>query len=279
MTELGYSAEVIRTGRTLLANEGIEALSKKLGSTGLIFGDSHPKSLLLVPLLAGGQTQAIIVLNDMEREHAFSPDDVRLLETLAASMSVALQNARLFHETQRLLKETEQRNAELAVINSIQQAIGAELDFQGIVDTVGDKLREVFATQDMSIRWSDQASQHVHTLYIYEHGNRLPFDARPLAPGTPQYRFYHEDRKSVTIGSIAEQLELGIPCVKAPTARAASWSCRCWRAIACWARSTSRTTSATTRSARPKFDSWKRSHPAWAWHWKMRASSTRRSGS
>ena len=43
--------------------------------------------------------------------------------TVAASMGVALENARLFDETQRLLKETEQRNAELAVINSIQQGI------------------------------------------------------------------------------------------------------------------------------------------------------------
>ena len=35
--------------------------------------------------------------------------DVRFLQTLANSMSVALENARFFDETQRLLKETEQR--------------------------------------------------------------------------------------------------------------------------------------------------------------------------
>ena len=68
--------------------------------------------------------------------------DVRLLETLANSMSVALENARLFDETQRLLNETKQRNSELAVINSIQQGLAAELDFQAIVDLVGDKLRQ-----------------------------------------------------------------------------------------------------------------------------------------
>jgi hypothetical protein len=37
-------------------------------------------------------------------------------------MSVALENARLFDETQRLLAETEQRNNELAIINSVQAA-------------------------------------------------------------------------------------------------------------------------------------------------------------
>ena len=46
--------------------------------------------------------------------------------TLANSMSVALENARLFDETNRLLKETEQRNAELAVINSVQEGLVAK---------------------------------------------------------------------------------------------------------------------------------------------------------
>ena len=77
----------------------------------------------------------------MEREHAFSDSDVRLLQTLANSMSVALENARLFDETQRLLKETEHRAAELAIINSVQEALAAELDMQGIYDAVGDKMR------------------------------------------------------------------------------------------------------------------------------------------
>ena len=78
-----------------------------------------------------------------------------MLNTVAASMGVALENARLFDETQRLLKETEQRAAELAVINSIQEGVAAELDFSAIIDLVGDKLREVFRTGEIGIRWHD----------------------------------------------------------------------------------------------------------------------------
>ena len=62
----------------------------------------------------------------MDHEDAFSDSDVRLLQTLANSMSVALENARLFDETQRLLKETEQRGAELAIINSVQEALASK---------------------------------------------------------------------------------------------------------------------------------------------------------
>ena len=98
---------------------------------------------------------------------------MRLLTTVAASLGVALENARLFGETQRLLKETEQRNAELAVINSIQQGMAGSLDFRGIVELVGDKLRTVFGSDNLSIPWWDEQSGMAHVLYAVQHGERV----------------------------------------------------------------------------------------------------------
>ncbi len=106
-------------------------------------GTDQSQSMAGIPILGGDRVLGTIAIEDYERENAFGEAEVRLLTTVAASMGVALENARLFDETQRLLKETEQRAAELAVINSIQQGVAAELDFQAIVDLVGDKLREV----------------------------------------------------------------------------------------------------------------------------------------
>src|SRR5437016_9780637 len=116
----------------------------------------------------------------MEREHAFSESDVRLLQTLASSMGAALENARLFDETQRLLKETEQRNAELAIINSVQAALAAELNIQGIYDAVGDKIRDIFNNRDLSIRVYDPKTDLIHYPYTYENGKRLSLDSQPL---------------------------------------------------------------------------------------------------
>ena len=65
----------------------------------------------------------MISLQNLDKENAFSDSDVTFLKPLANSMSVALENATLFDETNRLLKETEQRNAELAVINSVQEGL------------------------------------------------------------------------------------------------------------------------------------------------------------
>ena len=136
-----------------------------------------------MPILGSDRVIGSILLENHERENAFGESEVRLLTTVAASMGVALENARLFDETQRLLKETEQRAAELAVINSIQEGMAAELDFQAIVDLVGDKLREVFKTGDIGIRWYDANANLVHYLYEYEHGVRLHVRRGAAEPG------------------------------------------------------------------------------------------------
>jgi hypothetical protein len=90
-----------------------------------------------VKIVAADRVVGAVVVESFEREHAFGDSEVRLLQTIVASMGVALENARLFDETQRLLKETEQRNAELAVINAIQQGMSRSLDFRAIIDLVG----------------------------------------------------------------------------------------------------------------------------------------------
>ena len=112
-----------------------------------------------MPIVASDRVLGALTLENHEREHAYGDSEVRLLQTVASSLGVALENARLFDETQRLLKEAEQRNAELAVINSIQQGMAAELSFQGIVDLVGDKLRAVFNTGNIGIHWWDERAQ------------------------------------------------------------------------------------------------------------------------
>lgn len=132
-----------------------------------------PKSAVFVPLIAGDKLLGNISLQDVDNEGVFSEDDVRLLTTLANSMSVALENARLFNET-------EQRNAELAVINSVQQGLVAEMDMQGIYDLVGDRIRDLFDSQVTMIVTFNQDTSTEHFQYLFEDGERLFPDSRPL---------------------------------------------------------------------------------------------------
>src|SRR5262249_24041737 len=154
-----------------------------------ILAGERPKSVLFVPLISGGKTRGVISLQNVDREHAFTESNQQLLETLAGSLSVALENARLVHETR-------QRNAELALINSVQAAIAGEFEPQAIYDAVGDRIREVFDAQVVSITTLDEVAGFQHYPYIIERGERLRVE-----PGSPVGFSKHvlETRESLLI--------------------------------------------------------------------------------
>ncbi|MBC7734335.1 MAG: GAF domain-containing protein, partial [Bacteriovorax sp.] len=130
-------------------------------------------SSVFVPMFAGDRFLGTVILENYEREDAFGEAEVRLLSTVAASMGVALENARLFDETQRLLKETEQRNAQLAVINSIQRGMAEEMNFQAIIDLVGEKLVALFDAGTMGVFWLDEAAGLLRMPFAFEAGKRF----------------------------------------------------------------------------------------------------------
>src|SRR5207244_10988682 len=116
---------------------------------------------------------ATVAISPQHIDHELALPDALpiLLTTLAGSLSAALENARLMHETR-------QRNAELALINSLQEAIAGELDLQAIYDLVGDKIRDVFDAQVVDIGIHDEVSGLIHFPYTIERGERL--DEEPI---------------------------------------------------------------------------------------------------
>ena len=80
----------------------------------------------------------------------------------------------------RLLDETQQRNSELSIINSVGQALAAQLDPQAIFDLVGDKIREIFDAQAVVIITYDRATNLLHYVYMFERGQRYRPAPRPL---------------------------------------------------------------------------------------------------
>ncbi|HET8585875.1 MAG TPA: response regulator, partial [Casimicrobiaceae bacterium] len=92
-------------------------------------------------------------------------------------MSVALENARLFEETTRLLQETEQRADELTTVNTIGQAIAAQLDLDALIRFVGDRVRQTFHADIVYVALVDKPAGLIR--FPYAHGDELT----PLALG------------------------------------------------------------------------------------------------
>src|SRR4029077_7517774 len=138
------------------------------------------KAMLNVPLIVGSQVRGRISLQNLDQEDAFSETDVRLIQTIASSLAVALENARLFDETRRLLSETNERAAELALINDVQSGLGKKLDRQSMYDLVGDRIQAIFDAQIVDIAVVEHDVGRVRFLYTIERGVRSPEETMPI---------------------------------------------------------------------------------------------------
>jgi GAF domain-containing protein len=137
-------------------------------------GTDRSRSGASVPIISNDRVLGALQLENYERDNAYRESDVRLLTTIAASLGAALENAHLFAETQRLLKETEQRNAELATVNSVQVALSSTLDPGAICELIG----EVFDVEVVDIVTYDEGADLLTMPYSWERGDRSVFSPR-----------------------------------------------------------------------------------------------------
>jgi GAF domain-containing protein/CheY-like chemotaxis protein len=205
---VGFRKHVLETGEPLLLSGDMEVIAPQYGNPIVISGEI-PKSALFIPLTSGGVATGVISLQNIDREDAFGDSEIRLLSTLASSLSVSLENVRLFAETKRLLGETEQRNAELAVVNEIGAALAKQLDLQSIIDAVGDRVGQILGSGEISIAILDPETNLISFPYWFEDGvrdrNIEPF---PLGKGLNSHVI--RTNRSLRLNTAEEAEALGV---------------------------------------------------------------------
>src|SRR5690606_24799238 len=82
-----------------------------------------------VPLLAGTQKLGIVTAASDNPNRQFNADDLRLLNIVAASASIAIENAQLY----RLQTE---RAEQMAALNNIASLLSGTLSPETVLDTV-----------------------------------------------------------------------------------------------------------------------------------------------
>ena len=77
------SRYVIDRAELVLITEPVLRADVEFGEMRVIGSGEVPKSVLFVPLVVGGRANGRISLQNLDREHAFSEADARLLTTFA----------------------------------------------------------------------------------------------------------------------------------------------------------------------------------------------------
>ena len=113
-------AEIIRTRRPFMINLDEIMAVVTAEKMHVVPGTELPKCWMGVPMLVGDEARGIVSLQNLDKENAFTQSDIDLLTALTNSLSLSLENARLFSETQRLLRLAEE---ELQIARQTQLSI------------------------------------------------------------------------------------------------------------------------------------------------------------
>ncbi|MBI2015481.1 MAG: GAF domain-containing protein, partial [Candidatus Rokubacteria bacterium] len=124
------------------------------------------RSVLSVPLFVEDRVIGALSVGDrLGRE--FADDEVRIMRTFAAQAALALENARLFEETERRRREIE-LTAELA------HAIGATLDLDTVLQRITDGAKDLLGSDVASIGLREPDTGALRARYRV--GARTPAD-------------------------------------------------------------------------------------------------------
>lgn len=114
----GLTSKVMEMKKPLVINE--DWINESFNYNTVYRHSKMAKSSITVPLMIQERAIGAISVDNTDFEHAFSDNDVRLLETIAANLAVAIENARLKESLQqelsiqeKLVQQLEKKNEEL----------------------------------------------------------------------------------------------------------------------------------------------------------------------
>ncbi len=102
----------------------------------------------------GQNNWATLQVLDENHEKKWTPDDELLVRQVVDQLSLALENARLF-------KETETRAREVSVLNEVGQALAATLNIQQIIETTYNGISRLFDARNFYIALYDESTNEI----------------------------------------------------------------------------------------------------------------------
>jgi signal transduction histidine kinase/DNA-binding response OmpR family regulator len=173
------------------------------------------RSCLVAPLKAQDCSLGFLYTEVEGTVGRFGHSHRQLVGMLAAQAAVALDNLQRMQAVESAADQATaalaERVSELEVISAIQRGVAGRLDFHGIGKMVGDKLREALGTGNLSLLWTDRATETLHTLYNCEHGLPLPHrPPRKISDTDVRLRRVLKSGRPVVLNTRAEQTAVGL---------------------------------------------------------------------
>jgi signal transduction histidine kinase len=103
--------------------------------TGVCGDQRQAESFLLLPMKMFSRVVGALSITS-KRPNAYRPEEIQVLETMAQIVAVNIENARLYERDRQILQEANQREADLAEINSALQSISSVLNVTKLLNNL-----------------------------------------------------------------------------------------------------------------------------------------------
>jgi PAS domain S-box-containing protein len=167
----------------LLATAFAILIERSLLTPNLVYGTAWTSLTTFLMFLAMVMTLLILFYRFQER--LITKERQVQAELLHAQTLLEEQNATLEQKVQERTREMqvaniglEQRNTELAIINSVQEGLASKLDLQAICELIGEKVGEMFNVQVIDIVTYEPTTNLISMPYSYEKGDRSVISPR-----------------------------------------------------------------------------------------------------
>ncbi len=176
----GLSGHIITTRQTVYLQD---ALDEQTTSHYQIIhtGGSATRSYVGVPMTVGERAVGVI---SMQSYHpaAYTPDQVRLLETIATQAAIAIENAHLFDEIR-------QRAEEMTALFDIGLAITSDLEQEYVLKALLEKCRQILPLDAFYIAVFDPQTGEIRHPLAYDLGEYPKIPSRNINknPGLSGY--------------------------------------------------------------------------------------------
>jgi diguanylate cyclase (GGDEF)-like protein len=147
----GFSEHVIRTGRSLLIERDLESARNRLG----VVSVARPaKSFCGVPIRLHGSWQGVMAVLHYEKEGVYDRHGLEVLEIAARSVSVAMENARLFAAEQR-------RSRYLEILNDLSRTAISAQNAEEMLGAIAAELQQSFGCDLVAVGVVDHAAKEI----------------------------------------------------------------------------------------------------------------------
>jgi diguanylate cyclase (GGDEF)-like protein len=182
----GRTEYIIRTNKPLLISGDIKAIYEKLS---IVSTDKKAKSYAGAPITINSKVFGVLAVQSYERDDAYNLHTIEILSTIVNYTAIAIENARLYEETQRRLKE-------MTTLQKVGMEFISSLDISKVLQCIVESTLEL------------TNGDFVHIFSLNQETNQFTQRAAAWSPQVKDHTISWPRKKGLTATVIEKQKPL-----------------------------------------------------------------------